>query len=229
MALGAGALLLTAMTALAATHGFADYYSQKSRRIMKQWELKGRVAPDESWQEAFDYTRLAESLNGYHAEYAFDLGRLHEWDALRHPHWSHKAEKARAKALRWYARATSLRPTYAAAWIHLAYGQILSNEMDQDVAFALEKAILFAPWEPKLRGKVIVVGLAAWEILDTNQREQIEGIITQALKNKLEADIVLILAIHYNRVENVRPLLVDEDQVALLEAKLAERQKEKGK
>lgn len=206
-----------------ASAGVANLYAEKSRGHISAWEKDGIVSSESSWKEANGKMKVATSLAPFDADYSFDMGRLYEWDALRHEIWEKKAKDSRSVAIEWYKRAITGRPSFGLAWANLAQSKVLNQEIDDETIGALELAMIYGPWEPVLQQKVIWVGMAIWFQLPEPLKSKLTVSISRALRNDRQGKFVIEAAIKLGRTAILRPLLTEKKHIDLLEREIQRR------
>jgi len=217
--------LFTALTAslslslggLALSLGIADLASVSANVWMRGWEEQGYISDSAQWNSAYRRLSLARRLNPLSADYSADLGRLMDWQSLRQSPESAKYVAYRARASQFHGEAIGKRPSWGYAWAHYAENQLLLGNRGDDFLFALEKAIVLAPWEPGVQLKVAWIGMAAWDNMPSRTRVIVEESIRRTVEtddNYIEA---VRLAIQYRWVEHLTPMLRSERQLSMLE------------
>ena len=146
-----------------AAWGVADILAWPAREAMKTWSQQGQIEDTAQWQRVTDKMYWAQRLNPNSADYAMDLGRLYEWQALDQLPWTTHAHTHRKKAIAHFKTATIQRPSWGFAWIHYAQSKTLNQEFGPEVVNALEKAMVLAPWEVAVQRKVIWLGIRSEE------------------------------------------------------------------
>lgn len=197
--------------------GIADLASVSANVWMRGWEEQGYISDLAQWDSAYRRLSLARRLNPLSADYSADLGRLMDWQSLRQSPGSAKYAAYRARASQFHGEAIGKRPSWGYAWAHYAENQLLQGNRGDDFLFALEKAIVLAPWEPGVQLKVTWIGMAAWDHLPSHTR----GIVEESIRRTVETDDNYIeavrLAIQYRWLEHLTPMLRTERQLSMLE------------
>jgi len=192
---------------------WADVQAIPARNAMSKWEKSLSINNDE-WERVSVRMHAAFELNSLSADYAMDLGRLYEWQALQKERWTQHAHQHRELAIQYFRTTTQLRPSWGFAWAHLAQSKIINQELDKETIAALEKAMVLAPWEIGVQRKVISVGFALWTNLSEDMQEQILRELERAVQ--LQPGAMIKLAIKQGWVKHLVPLLKDERDLKYL-------------
>ena len=141
-----------------------------------------------------------------------------DWQSLRQSPESAKYVAYRARASQFHGEAIGKRPSWGYAWAHYAENQLLLGNRGDDFLFALEKAIVLAPWEPGVQLKVAWIGMAAW---DRSAESYARAIVEESIRRTVETDDNYIeavrLAIQFRWVEHLTPMLRTDRQLSMLE------------
>lgn len=210
------ASLSLSLAGLALMIGVADLAGASANVWMRGWEAQGHLDDSAQWNSAYDRISLARRLNPLNADHSADLGRLLDWQSLRHTSGSAHFKDYRERAGRFYREAIEKRPSWGYAWAHYAEVQFLLGNRDSELFPALEKAILLAPWEPQVQRKVAWIGIASWERLPARLRVIFEDSIRRSVVTDSNLIFIARMATQYNWVDNLVPLLRTERQRALL-------------
>lgn len=192
---------------------WADIQAIPARNAIIKWE-KALNIDDNEWQMVSVRLHAAFELNSLSADYAMDLGRLYEWQALQKRRWTKHAHHHRELAIQYFRTATQLRPSWGFAWAHLAQSKIINQELDKETIAALEKAMVLAPWEIGVQKKVISVGFVIWNNLSKELQEQISRELERAIQ--LQPRAMIELATKQGWVKHIEPLLSDERDLQYL-------------
>lgn len=203
---------------------WADVQAMPARNIMNQWEKTLHIENIEEWERASAHLHTAFELNPLSADYAMDLGRLYEWQALQQRRWTQHAHQYREKAIYYFRIATQLRPSWGFAWVHLVQSKISNQELDEEAIAALEKAMVLAPWEIGVQSKVISIGLILWPDLSEDMQQQLSRALERAVQ--LQPRAMIQQAVQQAWVERIKPLLNDENDLNYLASLLKIQNKE---
>lgn len=72
-----------------------------------------------------------------------------------------------------FRQALLQRPTSPFLWANLALAKLYLDEIDDELLTALRHADELGPWEPTVQQTVLFVGLAAWQDLDPDLRQNL--------------------------------------------------------
>lgn len=193
---------------------WADVQAIPARNALSKWEQVLKIENNDEWERASVHMHAAFELNPLSADYAMDLGRLYEWQALQKGRWTRHAHHHRELAIQYFRTTTQLRPSWGFAWAHLAQSKIINQELDKETIAALEKAMVLAPWEIGVQSKVISVGFALWANLSPDVQEQLLRELERAVQ--LQAGAMIRLATKQGWVKHLEPLLRDEGDLKYL-------------
>jgi len=205
---------------LASTFGAANLISLGPRRIMAL--LQHNIGDDSgvAWTRAHNILLKAHNLNSLNADYIYDMGRLSEWRAMGFAVWTPEARQYRSRAIEYFRQALALRPSTSFMWAQLAYSKVLNQEVDKETFNAMEKAIVFGPWEEMARLKVIWIGIALWDTLPARLKQRLNKIIARSLRLWDQSGYVITTAVWLDWEENLRPLITKESNMRKLEQAL---------
>jgi hypothetical protein len=86
----------------------------------------------------------------------------------------------------------------------------------------LEKAIVLAPWEPGVQLKVAWIGMAAWDDLPNPMRVIVEDSIRRTVDTDSNLIDAVRLAVQYDWLDHLTPMIRTERQLAVLERVLGQ-------
>lgn len=211
------ASLCFTMALASATLGLADLASQPARSALEQWGEQLHIGSGDDWPFAYERLALAHRLNPLSADYSADLGRLLEWRAWQFVSRPDEHAALRRLADRHYLEAVAKRPSWGFAWAHVAGNRLLGGIRDRTYAEALERAATLGPWEPGVHLKVAWMGAATWDDLPEALRTQVLASVRRALAHEEHTAEILRLAMHYDWLEHVLPMLTTQRQLETLE------------
>jgi hypothetical protein len=201
---------------LALLLGIADLASVTAKVWMRDWEKQRHVGSANEWTAVHERLNLARRLNPLSADVIADLGRLSDWRALGHVPGSAAYESSRSRAAQFYAEAIEKRPSWGYAWANYAESRLLMGDRGDGFLLALERAITLAPWEPGVQGKVIWIGLAAWEDLPERLRDLLRESVGRSIVFDSQLDEIVRLAIQFDWLDQLIPMLRTERQLGAL-------------
>jgi tetratricopeptide (TPR) repeat protein len=205
------------LSGVALIFGITDLASSSANMWMRSWETQGYVSNLAQWSAAYSRISLARRLNPLSADHSADLGRLMDWQSLQQSSEGALSMLYRERASRFYREAIEKRPSWGYAWANYAQSQLLLGNREEEVLPALEKAIVLAPWEPQVQRKVAWIGIASWDRLPGRLRAMFEESIRRTVETDSSLVYIARLAIQFNWVDHLIPLLRTERQQALLE------------
>ncbi len=202
-----GALLY--LSAWAGAWGMADLASRSAVASMARWERAGAMKDNGQWQSLSDSVRKAIWLNCLSSDYEFYMGKLFEWRSLSSSVWSSKSLDDRSQAMEYYRRAVAKRPSSSLAWMSLAKTRFLNQELDRETFGALEKAMVFGPWDPVIQLKSIWIGLALWKQLSRSKQDELVAVIKRSVTRPALVKRIIVMAVQLDREDVLRPILGD--------------------
>lgn len=211
-----GASLAFALSLISLSHGFADLAAGSARAWMREWQQQRQLSSAEQWTDAVERLSLARRLNPLNADYSADLGRLTEWRSWLQTAPDETSRASRALAGELYRESLGKRPSWGFAWAHYAENQMLSGQPGPDLEKSLRRSIELAPWEPGVQLKVAFVGMAAWDSLSPELRDDVTDSVERAVQLDVHRDEIVRLAIQYDWLDNLIPLMRTERQIATL-------------
>jgi hypothetical protein len=197
--------------------GLAGLAGDSARVWMLSWQESGNVGNWAQWETAFGRLQQARRLNPLNADYSADLGQLMEWHSWQRSLGIGESAASRALAEEFYLEAISRRPSWGFAWAHYAENRLLQGRSGKEFQIALEKAIELSPWEPGVQRKVAWMGMAAWDLLPTVLRERVRQNIERAVQLDIYRYEIVRLAVQYDWLQHLKPMMRSERQVATLE------------
>lgn len=108
------------------------------------------------------------------------------------------------------------RPSWGFAWAHYAENELLSGNRAGEFQAALQKAMLLAPWEPQVQRKVAWMGMATWNELPIYMRDMVEQSIRRAAAIDSDPEELVRLAVQYNWLDRLQPMMRTERQTLAL-------------
>jgi len=184
---------------------------------MREWEERGSMDDAEKWDMAYGRVLLARRVYPLNADSSADLGRLMEWQSWRQLPGSVESLKYRGRASRFYVETIGKRPSWGLAWALYAENQLLSGDRGSEFLAALEKAIVLAPWEPGVQRKVAWLGMSSWDELPVSLRVVVESSIRRSVALETNLNELVRVAIQYDWLDRLRPMMRTDRQRAALE------------
>ena len=213
----AAASLAFTLGVTALLQGVAGLAGDSARVWMLAWQERGNVSDRAQWESAVERLQLARRLSPLNADYSADLGRLMEWHSWQQSPGSEGFATSRALADEFYLAAISRRPSWGFAWAHYAENQLRQCHSGNEFQTALRKAIELSPWEPGVQRKVAWMGMAVWDLLPTELRDSVRENIERAVQLDVHRHEIVRLAVQYNWLQHLRPMMRSEGQIATLE------------
>ena len=172
------AIALACITLLAfaahdsALRGLADWRSARGRNDIRMWTQGGAVQSQERWQRAVDALREALRLAPQDPALWESLGFAYDIAARNFVPaggWSVYTEFA----LIHFRQAAALRPTSPYSWAGVAVMKYRLGQVDEEFRQAFSSAMRLGPWEPGLQLITSDLGLALWDTLDPQLRDEV--------------------------------------------------------
>jgi len=204
------------LAAMALVSGIGGLAGDNARAWMKIWEGQGNVRDVRQWDRAYSRLLLARRLNPLNADYSADLGRLMEWRAWSQSPVSPEYVSARTDAEFFYTEAIRARPGWGYAWANFAQNRLLRGQTDEDFFRALEMAVVRAPWEPRVLQQVAWMGMATWDELPIRMRPIVSEGIRRAVELENFPYEIVRLAVQYDWLDDLRPMLHTDRQLEAL-------------
>lgn len=211
------AFIAFSLAAVALGFGIAGLAGDSVRVWMKTWERQGYVNDAQQWDQAYFRLSLARRLNPLKADYSADLGRLMEWRAWRQLPDAPENARDRAIAEFFYREAIGSRPGWGYAWANFAENRLLQGKLDVEFLRALEMATIYAPWEPWVLLKVAWMGMATWDQLPDHMRPIVKESIRRLVELEAFPYDIVRLAVQYNWLDRLTPMLHTKRQLDALE------------
>ena len=116
------ALLMLALSAVAAAFGVAGIYRTEAESLVQQWDWEDEEDPPPAgaWEQVHRYLWLANRLAPLDAQILTDLGEHFELRADEVMPAGNEAPADRERALRLYRQALALRPAWPYNWADVA-------------------------------------------------------------------------------------------------------------
>lgn len=197
--------------------GFAGLAGDSARSWMLGWEKSGQIEDPLAWDSAFDRLQLARQLSPLNADFSADLGRLMEWRSWQQNPKDTNYAASRALAGDFYLESIAKRPSWGFIWAHHAENQFLQGRSGGEFQAALRKAIELSPWEPGVQRKVAWLGMAAWDQLPDELRASVKQNVERAVQLDVYRYEIVRLALQFDWLSHLKPMMRDERQKAALE------------
>lgn len=205
------------LVVIALSVGFAGLAGGSARVWMQEWEKHGNIGDRKQWVTAFKRLQLARQLDPLNADHHADLGRLMEWRSWQQSPAGEGTESSRASAGEFYLQALGRRPSWGFAWAHYAANQLLQGRTGVDFQVALQHAIELSPWEPGVQRKVAWMGMATWDSLPKELRDSVKENIDRAVQLNVHRYEIVRLAVQYDWLQHLVPMMRSESQLATLD------------
>lgn len=211
------ASLSFSLAVVALAFGLAGLANETARVWMKTWEKQRYIDGAQQWHQAYSRLIIAHQLNPLSADYSANLGRLMEWRAWGQMPGSAQYIQDRKNAEYFYLQAIHARPGWGFIWANFAENRLLQGSTDAEFFRALEAAIFYAPWEAWTLRKVAWMGMATWNELPEHMRPMVEDSIRRSVDLEGFLNEIVRLAIQYDWLENLEPMLHTQRQRESLE------------
>lgn len=107
--------------------------------------------------------KIAIAFNPSQSDHFDLLGVLYEWQAQLESSSSERATEteSRLKAIEAYRQAITRRPAWPDSWLYLARQKALAGELDEELRFAMIRALVLGNNEPRIQALAVeVIGLS---------------------------------------------------------------------
>jgi len=167
----AGIALLAFAAHDSVLRGLEDWRSTRARHEIRTWAQGRAVQSQEQWQRAVDALREALRLAPQDPELWESLGFAYDIASRNFAPagWSVYAEFA----LIHFRQAAALRPTSPYSWAGVAVMKYRLDQLDEEFRQAFSSAMRLGPWEPGLQLITSDMGLALWDRLDSQLRDEV--------------------------------------------------------
>lgn len=214
-----GATILSMLAAWSAARGIADLYGMRGRAYLERWERQATAPEETALADAHDAFAIATFLEPRDPRLAQDLGRVLEWRAFRRDPADPQVRAALREALARFRLATRLRPMWPYSWAAIASMKLRLQELDGELARAVERAVTLGPWEPEVQLAVARVRLLGADLLPTETRDLAQLALRRTLR--VQAKNIIPLAVQLGEQDLVQSLAEnDEGTLELLEHEL---------
>ena len=219
MPLAVVSLLAAALAVWAGIRGGSQALAYGPRQLIDRWHQQKLSRDPVRWERANAQLIRAHAWNRDDADLLADLGHMASLRGTWEPLWSDAADAYRQDAIDYYWRALRARPSWGWAWARMAKELARSGRLSQGGLEALEKAMVLAPLEQSAQQEVISLGASIWPRLGEDQKQQLKRIMRYAVDGLLTREVV-DAAIAYGLLDEVQPMLENEQQQRLLEQRL---------
>ncbi|MFC1664414.1 hypothetical protein ACFL17_02135 [Pseudomonadota bacterium] len=192
-----GTLFSLSMLFLAVAWGWADINTWPVKRALVDWGKAGHITNEGMWTKISRYANVSRRFNLVKADYNFQLAKLYEWRAYQQ-RLSPKLHKTnRQIAGSFYVSSLELRPTWGSAWADLARNNLANVSTKDSGYLALEKALVYAPWEYGVLKNVATLGIINWHGMGDELKTELRKAIKKLLNNAADKNYFLNLAKQY--------------------------------
>ncbi|MBF0136496.1 MAG: hypothetical protein H7833_18420 [Magnetococcus sp. DMHC-1] len=192
----------------AGSWGLAEFYVLPLEKLLVRIQ-DPKLSLEEKekvWKQAVVYGKHALELHPGNAEYWLHFGQLQYI-------WSRqiKEDTVRASALLQeavvsYETAARLRPTWGYTWINLAQVRMVQGRDHwPESVLHLERAMVFAPWEPSVQLNVVRLGFTLWSSLEERLQNDILNVALRVMGHSPHQ--VLELVKRHGKKDNILPLV----------------------
>ncbi len=190
--------------------------SSASGRYLAELDARGWIENINNWTSSVERLDGALSSNPLDVDLLMQTARMHQWRAYDQRLTPKFARKSHQRAIEYLRTACRRRPSWGLAWATLAAVKIATGENDQEMIFAVEKAMALGPWELQVQHKVAVIGIQAWPHLPGETRKRVSKMVGRALADAKLSSIVIEAAVAHNWHAFLQPLLKDNEKLLKL-------------
>lgn len=179
------ALLLLALSVVAAAFGVASIYRSEAVTVIEKWDWpEDKPGPPVwVWEQVHRYLWLANRLAPFDAQILAELGELYELRVDEAPGPGNGSRTDREHALGYYRQSLLLRPAWPYVWADLALLKLSQKQFDAEFALALQRALDLGPWQSIVQASIASGGLAVWDKLPARLQTDIEHAIARGLSS----------------------------------------------
>ena len=174
----------------------------------------------EQWDHGWSLLEYARELNPWQAEYPFYQAYFSHNRAQGSHDPGDNLPEDRTRSLDYFNQALKQRPHWGYVWAQLAETRSDKGDGGKQTVDALEKALVFAPYEPFVLHIALRVGFNFWERLDDEPRQKMLSAVRYLLRHDPKSVIETALLFEWS--EHLRPLLLDARDLEYLDSRLAE-------
>ncbi len=190
-----------------------------SRGIATLYSSLDSPTSQAQWDRGWTLLGYARKLNPLHAEYPFYQAYFSHNRALGSRESAENPPDDRTRSLDYFYPALRQRPHWGYVWAQLAEMRLVNGEGDEETFGALEKALIFAPYEPFVLHISLKVGFTFWDRLDNGLRQKLIFAVRYLLQHDPKSVIDTALVFEWS--EQLRPLLIDARDLEYLDNRLA--------
>jgi hypothetical protein len=195
-ALACGCLFVAALALV-----FADLAMARPSAMIASWE-RGQPMPDHHLRrELLARMGRAIAVNPLDARQRMELGRFFAWHAARHRAGSARGVFYNELAAERFAEAVLARPTWGFAWALLAEQWVMSGQAQEQILYALRRAVELSPYEPGVQLKSLWLGLGLWDVLDEPLRAQLTASLMRIMSQREYFARAAAIALHHQRAD----------------------------
>jgi hypothetical protein len=192
------AVLLLALSAVAAAFGLADIYRSEAASLIGEWGWSDdeEGTPAWAWEQTQRYLWLANRLAPLDAQILNDLGELYELRGSEAPEPDTNSRADLERALGLYRQSLALRPAWPYDWVDVALLKVTREDLDAEFAHALQRALDLGPWQTSVQASIAGGGLSVWDQLPAKLQTRIEHTVARGLLN--DSRFMLAVAERYD-------------------------------
>jgi hypothetical protein len=180
-------------------------------------------ANQEQWDRGWTRLGDARELNPLHAEFPFYQAYFSINRAQGASGQPGHVSDHRNQSFDYFEQALKMRPHWGYVWAQLAEARLLNRDGSEETFIALDKALVFAPYEPFVLHIALRVGFTFWDRLDDGLRQKLLSSVRYLLLH--DPRFVIETALFFEWTEHLRLLLTDDRDIQHLNRRLADRRK----
>jgi hypothetical protein len=178
------------------------------------------------WDRGWTRLEDARELNPLYAEFPFYQAYFSHNRVQGADGQQRYLPEYRNQAFDYFDQALRLRPHWGYAWAQLAEARWQNRDGSKETFVALDKSLMFAPYEPFVLHIALRVGFTFWDRLDDGLRQKLLSAVRYLLRH--DPRFVIETALLFEWAEHLRPLLSDDRDIEHLNGRLADRKKDLG-
>lgn len=215
------ALLSVSLAVWAAIWWWADMLQSKA--ITMLYASLDSTVSQELWDRGWNMLGDARKLNPLHAEYPFYQAYFSYNRMLESSEQQGNLPAYRSQTFNYFNQALRQRPHWGYVWAQLAETRLAIGDGGEETVNALEKVLMFAPYEPFALHITVRVGFAFWDRLDNELRHKLLAAVQYLLQH--DPKFVIETALLFEWSEQLRPLLIRKRDIEHLDSRLADKRK----
>ena len=208
-------LLVLPMFLWAALGLASDLLAAAPETAMQRWSCSGKIDDLSSWETYRVSLTRSLMLDPGNATKTRMLAKMYEWRTFDSAPWDEKLQNEKETSRSLYRQVTRQRPSWAMGWAELANFKIRNMELDNEAFFALERALVLAPWQKDVQNKVIWLAVGIWDSVPENIKKLTKHNLRMLLNKEITIDKAILMAFRFRWMNELESILSSDDERAL--------------